>query len=97
MNTPSRIEEVPLESVRRPIIPVLDEEKVQFLMKSISEEGLHVPITVLRDSNNGALFGFGGCHRYEAHKRLGKETIKVEVKNATPNMLKLYLGASYSS
>lgn len=41
------------------------------------------------------MFSFGGCHRYEAHKRLGRDTIRAQVIPAPPSMLKLYLGASY--
>jgi sulfiredoxin len=59
------------------------------------QEGLKVPIQVLEDTDTKIMFSFGGCHRYEAHKRLGKDTIHVQVFPAPPSMLKLYLGASY--
>ena len=40
------------------------------LMQSIKEEGLHEPIDVLEVE--GQYYGFSGCHRFEAHQRLGR-------------------------
>ena len=91
------VKTVPMSQVIRPIAPVLDHDKVECLMESIDREGLQVPIKVLQDIDTGLMFSFGGCHRFEAHKRLNKETVLVEVRSATPTMLKLYLGASYQT
>jgi uncharacterized ParB-like nuclease family protein len=60
--TEDNVYHIPLSDMVRPIPPVLDEEKVCYLMKSISEEGQQVPIDVLK-APNGKLYGFGGCHR----------------------------------
>ena len=81
--------------MKRPIPPTLDEDKVCYLMKSISEEGQQVPIDVLK-APNGKLYGFGGCHRYAALTRINSDKVLVRVRNATSSMMKLYMGASYS-
>jgi len=74
------IKEIPLEEIRRPLPRQNDPNKVKALMDSIAEEGLHEPIDVLEVDGN--YYGFSGCHRYEAHQRLGKETIKCRVRRA---------------
>ena len=51
---------------------------------------LQEPIDVLEvlvdeaDKSKGVMYyGFSGCHRYEAHQRLGLETIRCKVRRAT--------------
>ena len=39
-------------------------------------------------------FAFGGCHRWEAHKRTNQETIAAKLVRANPQDLKVYLGSS---
>ena len=58
-------------------------------MESIGEVGLLVPIDVLEV--NDEYYGFSGCHRYEAHVRLGLETIRCRVRKATPSTLRMHL------
>jgi len=67
-----RIEEIPLNQIRRPLPRVNDQTKVAALMESIREVGLNEPIDVLEV--DGQYYGFSGCHRYEACQRLGLET-----------------------
>lgn len=38
-------------------------------------------------------FALGGCHRYEACKRLGMETIRAKIIDVPPAQMRLYLGA----
>jgi sulfiredoxin len=40
---------------------------------------------------DGQYFGFSGCHRYEAHQRLGKETIKCLIRHAPRSVLQKHL------
>ena len=55
---------------------------------------LQEPIDVLEvlvdeaDKSKGVMYyGFSGCHRYEAHQRLGLETIRCKVRRATRRTL----------
>ena len=84
-----RVDTVPLASVRRPLQRFLDGHKVEALMASIREEGLHEPIELLEV--DGQLWGFNGCHRVAAHERLGMSTIRARIRQATARDLNLHL------
>jgi uncharacterized ParB-like nuclease family protein len=84
-----KIQDLPLEVIRRPLPRQTDKEKVAALMVSIAQEGLREPIDVLEVE--GRYYGFSGCHRYEAHQRLGKETIKCRVRRAPYSVLQRHL------
>jgi sulfiredoxin len=66
-----------------------DEEKVEILKKSIEKIGLLEPIDVLEVE--GKYWGFSGCHRFQAHQELGRETILCRVRKATPTTLKFHM------
>jgi sulfiredoxin len=84
-----RIQEIPLNEIRRPLYRQNDQEKVKALMESIQEIGLQEPIDVLEV--DGQYYGFSGCHRYEACTRLGHETIRCRVRRAPKAVLKMHL------
>ena len=84
-----RIEELPLNQIRRPLPRVNDQTKVTALMESIREVGLNEPIDVLEV--DGQYYGFSGCHRYEACQRLGLETIRCKVRRAPRSVLQMHL------
>lgn len=83
------IKEIPIARIRRPLPRQTDPHKVEMLMNSIAREGLKEPIDVLEV--DGIYYGFSGCHRYEAHQRLGKETIKCRVRKAPRSVLRSHL------
>ncbi|HBB32025.1 MAG TPA: chromosome partitioning protein ParB [Cyanobacteria bacterium UBA8803] len=83
------IREIPLQEIRRPLPRANDAAKVAMLMESIAKEGLREPIDVLEV--DGQYYGFSGCHRYEAHQRLGKETIKCRIRRAPRSVLQKHL------
>ncbi|EGG16596.1 BEACH domain-containing protein [Cavenderia fasciculata] len=93
---------IPMSVIHRPIPSVLDESKVKSLMATIETEGdnpdLVPPIDVKwivgRDPQNNYYFAFGGCHRFEAHKRLGLPTIRARIVKSTREEIKVYLGSS---
>ncbi|XP_048438698.1 sulfiredoxin, chloroplastic/mitochondrial [Pyrus x bretschneideri] len=83
--------ELPLDKIRRPLMRTRsnDPNKVQELMDSIQEIGLQVPIDVLEV--DGVYYGFSGCHRYEAHQRLGLPTIRCKIRRGTKETLRHHL------
>ncbi|EFJ49255.1 hypothetical protein VOLCADRAFT_59680, partial [Volvox carteri f. nagariensis] len=83
--------DLPVAAIRRPLGRVRgnDPEKVAALMESIKEIGLQEPIDVLEV--DGVYYGFSGCHRFEAHQRLGAETIRCRVRKANKEVLKMHL------
>ncbi len=80
---------VRLNDINRPHQSVIDESKVEYLMESISEIGLQEPIDLLEV--DGKLYGFNGCHRYTAHRRLGLEYIDAKVRQVDRSTFKLHL------
>ncbi len=84
-----RIEEIPIQQIIRPLHCQNDAAKVEQLMDSIQEIGLQEPIDVLEVEGN--YYGFSGCHRFEACRRLGHETIRCRVRRAPRSVLKMHL------
>lgn len=84
-----RILDIPLCQIRRPLYRENDPEKVAALMASIADIGLQEPIDVLEV--DGEYYGFSGCHRFEACKRLGHDTIRCRVRRAPRSVLKMHL------
>ncbi|CAN7030977.1 unnamed protein product [Brassica rapa subsp. trilocularis] len=82
------IVELPLEKIRRPLMRTRsnDQNKVKELMDSIRQIGLQVPIDVIEV--DGAYYGFSGCHRYEAHQKLGLPTIRCKIRKGTKETLR---------
>ncbi|KAK7202761.1 ParB/Sulfiredoxin, partial [Myxozyma melibiosi] len=98
----NRIQYLPFDSIRRPIVPVLDEEKISRMIETLKntdpealDDGLP-PIDVLTVRKNGKswYFGFGGCHRFQAYQRTGKKMVKCKVVPVTESMLTMYVGSS---
>jgi len=85
----NKVQEIPLNQIRRPLPRQNDPQKVQALMESIAAIGQQEPIDVLEV--DGQYYGFSGCHRYEACQRLGKETILARVRKAPRSVLKTHI------
>jgi len=85
----SKIQEIPLKQINRPLPRQNDPAKVAALMESIREIGQQEPIDVLEV--DGQYYGFSGCHRYEACQRLGQETILARVRKAPRSVLRMHL------
>ncbi|KAM3194980.1 hypothetical protein ACQJBY_071190 [Aegilops geniculata] len=81
--------EIPLEDIRRPLMRTRanDPDKVQELMDSIRVIGLQIDVLEV----NGVYYGFSGCHRYEAHQRLGLPTIRCKVRRGTKETLRHHM------
>lgn len=94
------VHDVPIDVIIRPISPELDENKVCSLMNTIQDEQdeKNVPpidIMWIKGRQGGNYyFSFGGCHRFAAHKRLQKATIKAKLIPSTIDELRTYLGSS---
>ena len=80
---------VPIEAINRPHESLIDEGKVVDLMKSISEIGLLEPVDLIEFE--GKLYGFNGCHRYTALKRLGWTTIQANIRHVDRATFRLHL------
>ncbi|KYQ90580.1 BEACH domain-containing protein [Tieghemostelium lacteum] len=95
---------MPMSVIHRPLISELDEDKVLSLMDTLKSNENYITddtvpaIDVLwvvgKNPNNNYYYSFGGCHRHEAHKRLGLNTIKAKIIKTTPEQIRLYLGSS---
>lgn len=84
-------EYVPLDQIRRPIPPVLDNSKIDAMVSTLNgvpmasatcglEEitaGELPPIDVflVREQGKSYYFAFGGCHRFQAYDRLAKDDV----------------------
>ena len=79
---------VSFEAINRPHESVIDEGKVDDLMKSISEIGLQEPVDLIEFESK--LYGFNGCHRYTAHQRLGWTTIEANVRRVDRATFRLH-------
>ena len=84
-----RQQEVKIADINRPHQSVIDGSKLSHLMDSIGSIGLQEPIDLLEI--DGRLYGFNGCHRYTAHKCLGLETIKANIRQVDRATFKLHL------
>ena len=80
---------VPIEAINRPHESLIDEGKVVDLMESISEIGLQEPVDLIEFE--GKFYGFNGCHRYTAHKRLGRTTIEANIRHVDRAKFHLHL------
>jgi uncharacterized ParB-like nuclease family protein len=84
-----RVQEIPINQIKRPLPRQNDPKKVEMLMESIRQIGQQEPIEVLEV--DGQYYGFSGCHRYEACQRLGKQTILARVRKAPKSVLSKHL------
>ncbi|CAK9435440.1 uncharacterized protein LODBEIA_P01670 [Lodderomyces beijingensis] len=83
-------EYVPLREIRRPIPPVLDYQKIDAMVSTLSgvpmasatckiediTGGELPPIDVfkVREQGKNYYFAFGGCHRFQAYDRMSAKT-----------------------
>jgi sulfiredoxin len=90
----ARIIDLPLTAIRRPLAGSRadDELKVEALAASIMLHGLREPIDVLEcPPGSQRYFGFSGCHRFAAMKKLGKEKVRCRVRGVSEATLRMHL------
>ncbi|WVQ95502.1 hypothetical protein IAU59_002599 [Kwoniella sp. CBS 9459] len=97
------VHNVPMRVIRRPLPSELDENKVLTFMEEMKGGDTFTPIELvkvkspLKSNPSGPsevfYFAMGGCHRYEATKRLGLETIRARIIEVPASQMRVYLGA----
>ncbi|EIW69927.1 hypothetical protein TREMEDRAFT_19218, partial [Tremella mesenterica DSM 1558] len=97
------IHNVPMSVINRPLPSELDENKVLTFMDEMKRGDSFTPIEIVKvraplkiDPTGPArpfYFAMGGCHRYEATKRLGWETIRARIIEVPASQMRVYLGA----
>lgn len=108
-----KVDFIPLKDIIRPIMPVLDNTKIDTMVETLKgnptpsstcqlediKSGELPPIDVLVVSENGnrKYFAFGGCHRFQAYDKAGVEMVKCKLLPCTKGQLKIYLGSSVDS
>ncbi|CDH54233.1 hypothetical protein RO3G_07562 [Lichtheimia corymbifera JMRC:FSU:9682] len=98
-NAVQEVYDIPMSAINRPIPSILDRNKVDNMKKALQTEENKddlTPIDVhhVQYKGNDYYFAFGGCHRWAAHKELGKDTIKGKLINTPPSIINTYLGSS---
>ncbi|TIA91636.1 hypothetical protein E3P99_00962 [Wallemia hederae] len=91
------VHDVPMRVINRPFPPELDEGKVEQFMKDYEKGDVFTPIEIWRAKNaqgQSFYFSFGGCHRYEAAKRLKRETIRAKIVDVPSATIRAHLGNS---
>ncbi|WWC65114.1 uncharacterized protein I303_107728 [Kwoniella dejecticola CBS 10117] len=102
-NEESPVHNVPMRVIRRPLPSELDEEKVLGFMEEMKAGDTFTPIEIIKVKSPLKInptgppetfyFAMGGCHRYEATKRLGLETIRAKIIEVPASQMRIYLGA----
>ncbi|KAI9179502.1 hypothetical protein H9P43_004828 [Blastocladiella emersonii ATCC 22665] len=100
--TSTEIYDIPLSVIRRPIPSVLDDAKVCDFMAKLDAGVEMTPIEVMHlervHPETGAeahyYFAVGGCHRWAAYTRLGRDTVRARIIDVTEDTLRTYFGAS---
>ena len=86
--TPRVWHKLPTGELKTCIYYILQDEKTQNQVPPID-------ILWIKGREGGDYYySFGGCHRYEAYKRLNKEFIPAKLFKSTISDLRVYLGGS---
>jgi sulfiredoxin len=93
------VHDIPIAVIQRPLVPAVDGSKVESLCSALAkgDDDQIPPVTVLwvKGREGGDYYyAFGGCHRYTAYKKAGRETIPAIIQKGTIDQLKILMGGS---
>ncbi|WRT70634.1 uncharacterized protein IL334_007632 [Kwoniella shivajii] len=102
-NEEAPVHNVPMRVIQRPLPSELDENKVLTFMEEMKRGDSFTPIEIIKVKSalkvnptgpkEAFYFAMGGCHRFEATKRLGWETIRARIIEVPAKQMRVYLGA----
>ncbi|KAI8086242.1 ParB/Sulfiredoxin [Halteromyces radiatus] len=98
-NSIKEVYDIPMSAINRPLPSSLERAKVEEMKQKLNDPDHQLDLTPIdvhhvHYKGQDYYFAFGGCHRWAAHKELGRSTIRGKLIQTPPAVINTYLGAS---